>query len=810
MGNLVHELQGDLDWIVMKCLEKDRTRRYETANGLASDLQRHLNDETVLARPPSATYRFQKLVRRNRLAFAAVGAVACALVLGVVVSTWQAVRATQAEQAQKAQAEQARADRDRAVRAEGDSRIQAGVAKDAWATARGKAYAAEVNVAFQALAENNLVRAIDLLNRQRPKPGEEDLRGFEWRLLWKQCQADQKVTFGDDGAGGEVLFSPDGKWLVNGGDEIVIRELPSQARVATIPNTIPSGARTFAFSPRARLLAVSQDTDVRLLSTESWKEERALPGTRYPAVFSPDGQWLVTGVPGGYRLWNTETWQSERFLGSELSRVWVARRGVAFSPDGALLVTAGHPDGRESGNQFQVWDFPSFTVRSNFARFPGTLGSAAFTPDGKHLLTGTAEGALLVWNVAEGRIVERLNEHTSWITTIALARDGRTFATASTDRTLVLWDAATRKPLVRLRGHLAQVWSVAISPDGRMVASGALDGTTRLWDAATRHEQRELPECFMVTGFSSDSRRLVGVGFGESRLWNLENGAITTIPLQDYKKLQYLGDYRFMWASRDLHGLEPKAVYGRTDGLLEVWNLATMSRVTSWRVADGDVVTAAFSPDGQFIATSGAQGEVVLWEAGTRREVRRFETLGGQWTCLTFSPDGRLLAGSEGKNMEDSQVGIWEVNTGTLMRKLPIHTDEVLSLAFSPDGKLLATAVQNEKVHLWDIPSGALRVTLMGHAQTVLSVAFSPDGKTLATGASDSKVKLWNIATEQEVATLELPGVCASVKFSPDGRTLAVGYLLEPDQRIRLWEVPSFEDIAAAEAKAKAEIMKRH
>ncbi len=310
----------------------------------------------------------------------------------------------------------------------------------------------------------------------------------------------------------------------------------------------------------------------------------------------------------------------------------------------------------------------------------------------------------------------------------------------------------------------------------------------------------------MVTGFSSDSRRLVGVGYGESRLWNLENGSITTVPLQDYKKLQYVGDYRFMWASRDLHGVEPKAVYGRTDGLLEVWNLATMSRVTSWRVDDGDVVTAAFSPDGEFIATSGAKGEVVLWEAGTRREVRRFETLGGKLMRLTFSPDGRLLAGCEVKNMEDSHVGIWDVNTGAVMRKLPLHGDVVLSLAFSPDCKLLVTAEENETVHLWDIPSGALRVTLLGHAQTVVSVAFSPDGKTLATGASDSKVKLWNVATEQEVATLELPGGCPSVKFSPDGRTLAVGYLVEPEQHIRLWEVPSFEDIAAAEAKEKVEM----
>jgi serine/threonine protein kinase len=110
---LIHVVRGDLDWIVMKCLEKDRARRYETANGLASDLKRHLNNEPVSARPPSRAYQFQKLVRRNKLAFAAAAIVAAALVLGAVVSTWQAVRATRARTA--AILEKQRADEQAAV-----------------------------------------------------------------------------------------------------------------------------------------------------------------------------------------------------------------------------------------------------------------------------------------------------------------------------------------------------------------------------------------------------------------------------------------------------------------------------------------------------------------------------------------------------------------------------------------------------------------------------------------------------------------------------------------------------------------------
>jgi len=104
-SKLMHQLKGDLDWIVMKCLEKDRSRRYDTANGLAADIKRHLDNEPIVARPPTAAYKFQKAFRRNKLVFAAVAAVVAALLLGVIVSTWQATVATRAkDQAKRAEA----------------------------------------------------------------------------------------------------------------------------------------------------------------------------------------------------------------------------------------------------------------------------------------------------------------------------------------------------------------------------------------------------------------------------------------------------------------------------------------------------------------------------------------------------------------------------------------------------------------------------------------------------------------------------------------------------------------------------------
>ena len=185
-------IDRDLDWIVMKCLEKDRTRRYETASSLAADLKRHLNNEPVIARPPSTAYRLQKAWRRNKLAYTAGLAVFLALAVGLALAAFGWL--------------QALTQRDAAVLARAGEETQRKQAELATDETRRRAYAAEISAAFQALDENNLERAIDLLDRQRPKPGEEDLRGFEWRHLWQLCQSDVKVDLPRRGCAASGLF----------------------------------------------------------------------------------------------------------------------------------------------------------------------------------------------------------------------------------------------------------------------------------------------------------------------------------------------------------------------------------------------------------------------------------------------------------------------------------------------------------------------------------------------------------------------------------------------------------------------------
>ena len=179
--------------------------------------QTHLNNEPVVARPPSAAYRFQKVFRRNKLAFAAGTAIAAALLLGIIASTWQSVRATQAKREALSARQLAEASEAKAVAAQANETKLREQAQAEELIARQRAYASDMNVAQQALAGNNLGHALDLLNRQRPQPGQKDLRGWEWRYLWQQTRSDATFTLCQQSS--EILslaVSPDGNWLAAG------------------------------------------------------------------------------------------------------------------------------------------------------------------------------------------------------------------------------------------------------------------------------------------------------------------------------------------------------------------------------------------------------------------------------------------------------------------------------------------------------------------------------------------------------------------------------------------------------------------
>jgi serine/threonine protein kinase len=201
---LVNFVRGDLDWIVMKCLEKDRTRRYETASGVAADIQRHVNNEPVVARPPSTAYRLQKAWQRNKLAFTAAGVIAATLVFGIGISTWQAIEARRARNAEKEQRLAAQALEklaESAQQAEKLARLQADAEKT---QANRLLYVASMNLGQQVWDNNNVGHLRELLDETQ----DSSYRGFEWYFWQGQTHLALKTLRGHLDQVTSVAFFP--------------------------------------------------------------------------------------------------------------------------------------------------------------------------------------------------------------------------------------------------------------------------------------------------------------------------------------------------------------------------------------------------------------------------------------------------------------------------------------------------------------------------------------------------------------------------------------------------------------------------
>jgi hypothetical protein len=250
---LAHLIRGDLDWIVMKALEKDRGRRYETANGLARDIQRHLNDEPVVARPPGSFYRFQKMVRRNKLVFAAASAVAAALIAGLGFSTWAFLRERTAHANELAARWIADEQRQRAEASAATAQEQRKRAETREAEKGHLLYVASMNLAQQAWEQNNIGQLDQLLKETQAYPE----LGFEW-YFWQRQTHLSLQTLRHGGGVSSVAFSPDGQRIVTGG--------------------AGRTAKVWEAASGRELLTLAGHT-----------------GGIFSVVFSPDGQRIVTG-----------------------------------------------------------------------------------------------------------------------------------------------------------------------------------------------------------------------------------------------------------------------------------------------------------------------------------------------------------------------------------------------------------------------------------------------------------------------------------------------------------------------------------
>jgi len=316
--------------------------------------------------------------------------------------------------------------------------------------------------------------------------------------------------------------------------------------------------------------------------------------------------------------------------------------------------------------------------------------SAAFSPDGKWVVTASGDQSSRVWEAASGKLVTELRGYTDRVRSAAFSPDGMWVVTASADTTARVWEAASGQSVAELRGHTNQVWSAVFSPDGKWVVTASDDKTARVWEVATGKpvtEPQRHTERVKSAAFSPDGKWVVTAS-ADARVWEAATGKV----------------------------------------------VAELRGHTNW------LNSAAFDPDGKWVVTASQDNTARVWEAVTGKVVAVLRGHTGEVWSASFSSDGKWVVTAS----QDNTARVWEAATGKLVAVLQGHTGRVNSAAFSSDGKWVVTASSDKTARVWEAASGQVVVELRGHTGEVWSAAFSPDGKRVVTASADNTARVWD------------------------------------------------------------------
>jgi eukaryotic-like serine/threonine-protein kinase len=743
--HLLKLVRGDLDWIVMKCLEKDRARRYETANGLAADLKRHLNNEPVVARPPSAAYKFQKAFRRNKLAFSAGVAVVVALVAGLTMAAigWhQALKARAAEEVQRKAAQAS------AVTAQ-EQRHRAEAEKD---EANHLLYVANMNVAQAAWDENNFGRLRQVLE----DTATNSERGFEWYYWQRLTHLALKTLRGHTDVVWSVAFSRDGQRIVTASadhtakvwDAATGRELLSLRGHRL-------GLATAAFSPDGqRIVTAGADRTAKVWDAATGKELLTLRGHTggLRAAFSPDGRRIVTGsADHTAKVWDAATGKELLTLTGHTDVLQAA----VFSPDGLRIVT-----GSEDKTAI-VWDAATGKRLLTLSGHTGKV-SASFSPDGTRILTGSSDHTAKVWDAATGKELQTLRGHTGALRAY-FSPDGQRIVTASTDQTAKVWDAASGTELLTIKGHNGAVYDAVFSPDGQRIVTAGLDHTAMVWDASGSKEVLTLighSNYVDSVSFSPNGKRIVTGSFDNTaKIWDVATGS---------NVLTLIGHAG--WVGSGCFSPDGKRILtGSWDNTAKVWDAATGQNL---RTLNGNIgaVFALYSPDGRRIVTAGSDWIAKLWETASDTQLSTIKGFVGPVFSLAISPDSQRVVIGDG----EGTIHMWDAATGHEVLRFGQRGRSIDAVAISADGLRIATGSLDGVVQVSEAATGRELMTLKGHSDGVSAAVFSPDGQRIVTASGDYTAKMWDTATGRELLTLNAhSGPVVDVAFSRDGNRIA-------------------------------------
>jgi WD40 repeat protein len=766
----------ELDWIVMRALEKDRNRRYETASSFAADVERYLSDEPVQACPPTLARRAAKWGRRHKAVMGAAVTVFLVAVAALAASTWLIWQ-----------------EKEQTIVALAESESNAAKARATEQEMRRQWYAASINAMQQAWETGQMARLRNLLAETEEYPD----RGFEWYYCQRLCHLELRTFIGHRADVTAVSWSPDGRLLATASSDGTAKvwEATNGRELRTL-RSHASVVHSVAWSPDGELLATgSGDETVKVWQAASGRELLSVKDFTSPVTcvaWSPDGKMLATrGGDGTAAVW--EATKGRRLFTLKKSAV----RSICWSPDGKWLATGGE-DGLVN-----VWEATGGRQMLTLPGHTNKVFSVSWSPDGKQLATASVDGTAKVWEAISGKPLLTLLGHASSLWSVSWSPDSKRLATASDDGTAKVWETTGGKQQLTIKGHTRGVLSVSWSPDGNWLATGSEDGTAKIWDVAGRRGAvATAGEQGMVTVWEEASNQeragLLGRMTRFSPVsWSPNGKLLATTGWDGTVKVLDAANGRESFVLQDSKHSDVSAIAWSPDGTMLATATSGNGNVRLWEAAGGKplrtllhghdlpVMCVSWSPDGKFLASGGRDGIAKVWDATGGGELHILKGHTGGITSISWSPDGARLATAN----DDRTIKVWDAASGRELFPLQGHTGGVQSVSWSPDGKWLATGSQDGTTKVWEAASGGEEITLKGHSSPVFSVSWSPDSKRLATGSADGMARVWEPHGGRELLSLKgHTGVVNSVSWSPDGKRLATG---SGDGTVMVWEAAS-------------------